>query len=49
MQTMRNVLDIVNDLADSKLAQNPTKLEKLLDASSVPRAFIQLKENRASC
>jgi hypothetical protein len=44
---MRSVLDITKDLANSKLAKDPTKLEKALGRVEAYRAFLQLRDNRA--
>lgn len=46
-KALRNVLDITNDLANSKLAKDPTKLEKALGRVEAYRAYLQLKNNRA--
>lgn len=45
-KTMRNVLDIVNDIGNSKLAQDPTKLEKAFGRVEAYRAYLQLSQNK---
>lgn len=46
MKTMRNVLDIVRDIGNSKLAKDPTKLEKAFGRVEAYRAYLQLAQNR---
>ena len=43
---LKGVLDIVDGIANSKLANNPTKLVKALGRVEAYRAFIQLRDNR---
>ncbi len=43
---LKGVLDIVDGIANSKLAKNPTKLIKALGRVEAYRAFIQLRDNR---
>jgi hypothetical protein len=45
-KTMRNVLDIVRDIGESKLVKDPTKLEKAFGRVEAYRVFIQLSQNR---
>jgi TP901 family phage tail tape measure protein len=45
-KTMRNVLDIVDSISNSKLVKDPTKLIKALGRVEAYRALIQLRENR---
>jgi hypothetical protein len=47
-KTMRNVLDIVNDISNSKLVKDPQKLEKAFGRVEAYRAFIQLRENKGA-
>lgn len=47
VKSLRNVLDIVNDIGNSKLAKDPTKLEKAFGRVEAYRAYLQLKNNRA--
>lgn len=44
---LKGVLDIVDGIANSKLAKNPTKMIKALGRVEAYRAFIQLRDNRA--
>ncbi len=45
-KVMRNVLDIVGDISNSKLMKDPTKLEKAFGRVEAYRAFLQLAKNR---
>lgn len=46
VKTMRNVLDIINDIGGSKLAKDPTKLEKAFGRVEAYRAYLQLSQNK---
>lgn len=45
-KTLRNVLDIVKDIGDSKLFRNATQLEKAFGRVEAYRAYLQLRQNR---
>lgn len=46
VKTMRNVLEIVRDIGDSKLVKDPAKLEKAFGRVEAYRAFLQLNQNK---
>lgn len=45
-KSMKNVLDIVDAIAHSKLVNDPTKLEKAFGRVEAYRAFLQLSQNK---
>lgn len=45
-KNMRNVLDIVDSIANSKLVKDPTKMEKAFGRVEAYRAYLQLSANR---
>lgn len=45
---MRNVLDIVRSIGDSKLVNDPTKLEKAFGRVEAYRAFLQMRDGLAA-
>lgn len=45
-KSLRNVLDIVRDIGESKLAKDPTKLVKAFGSQEAYRAYVQLSQNR---
>jgi hypothetical protein len=44
---LKNVLEIVDGIANSKLAKDPTALTKALGRTEAYRAYLQLRDNRA--